>query len=91
MSEENSIRKVLRSEITVVIAIGLFLWGMVTTVVLPLQKLQIQVSQIQLDITTTNKKYDDLSKKNDTNTAGISSLGSRTSVLEAEMNNIFKK
>lgn len=82
--EQTAIQKVLRNEITWVIMTGAFLWGVVTTVVLPLQKLQIQLAQVQLDLTTQNKKYDTL------NTA-VNALGNRTSVVESELNNIFKK
>lgn len=93
--EQNAIQKILRSEITWSITLIAFLWGVVTTVVLPLQKLQIQIAQVQLDLTAQNKRYDTLSNlvtKNLTDVnATISTVSSRTSVLESEMNNIFKR
>lgn len=55
--EENAIRAVLRNEITWIVFIVGAIWGMVAGVVLPLQKLQLQVAQIQMDIAdfkTTN-------------------------------------
>lgn len=84
MNEDNTIRKILRNEITWVVFTFGFLWGVVNTVVLPLQKLQIQLAQVQVDLTSQNKKYDTL-------TNALNLIGNRTSVLESEVNNILKK
>lgn len=77
MKEEGSFRKILRSEVTWALFIIGIIWGCVQTVVLPLQKLQIQVSQIQLDIARNNKNYDDLSKEEANHETRISILESR--------------
>lgn len=48
--ETNAIRTVLRSEITWVIFIIGTIWGGVTGIILPLQKVQIQLIQMQSQI-----------------------------------------
>ena len=50
--EVGVVRSVLRSELTWVVFLVAGIWGFVTTVVLPLQQLQIQLTQIQVEITT---------------------------------------
>lgn len=81
--ETNAIRKVLRSEITWVVFTAGFLWGFVTTVVLPLQRLQIQIAQIQTDLSSQNKKYDDLSTV-------VNTLINRVSIVETRLDNKIK-
>lgn len=58
-SEEGAVKKVLKNEYAQVAAIIVVVWSFVTTVILPLQKLQFQVDQIQLAIsnfTDANKQ-----------------------------------
>lgn len=59
--ERNAFQKMLRNEVTWVIFVIVSFWGFVTTVVLPLQKLQIQVAQIQTDLNKQGKTYQTLS------------------------------
>ncbi len=75
----NTVQKILRNEITWVIFIVGILWGVVTSVVLPLQRLQIQVSQVQDEITKQNGNYDVLNQL-------VNSLNNRTSVIESRLN-----
>lgn len=70
----NALQKMLRNEITWAIFIIGLLWGCVQTVVLPLQKLQLQVSQIQLDLAKQNNNYDTLASKVDDHEVRISIL-----------------
>ena len=60
MAEEKEygvVRSVLRSELTWLVFIVVGIWGFVTSVVLPLQRLQIQLTDIQADITAEAGKY----------------------------------
>lgn len=74
------IQKAFRNEFVWIGMILTFLWFFVTTVVLPLQKLQIQVTQIQTDLTSQNKKYDALDKL-------VNNLSTRMSVVETRLDN----
>jgi hypothetical protein len=58
--ETSIIRAILRSELTWGIFLIGALMGFVSTVVLPIQKLQIQVTQIQLEITHSLATYDQI-------------------------------
>lgn len=84
MNEENLIEKVLSNRITQMVFIGSILWGVITTIVLPLQKVQIQITQIQSDLTTQNKRYDVLSN-------AINLLTNRESVVESRLDNLKTK
>lgn len=82
--DQTAIQKILRNEFTwLVFAVGIF-WGFITTVVLPLQSLQIQVAQIQNDLTKQNTQYDVL------NTA-VNVLTTSVSVLKSRVDTITKK
>lgn len=83
MDEQNTIRKILRNEVTWVVVLFGILWGFVTTVVLPLKTLQIQVAQVQTDLTAQNKKYDNLDKV-------VNILGNRTTAVETRLDNLKK-
>ena len=48
--QQNAVRTALRSEITWLISFIICLMGFVTTVIMPLQKVQIQLAQIQTDL-----------------------------------------
>ena len=50
-------RLLLKSEITWACFLVAGVMGFVTTVVLPIQKLQLQVTQIQVDMANTNISY----------------------------------
>lgn len=77
MMERNTVQKIMRSEITWAIFIIGFLWGFVTTVVLPLQKLQIQVAQVQVDLKVSSRDVGTL--KDD-----VSSLKTDVAVLKSK-------
>lgn len=56
--EQNAVRAVLRNELTWIVVIIGMVWGGVQGVVLPLQKLQVQLAQIQNDIVDYKKNYE---------------------------------
>lgn len=56
-NEQNILRSILRSEVTWVISIVVVVWSFVTTVVLPIQKLQINVENIQKQLADESKRY----------------------------------
>lgn len=49
-NQENIVRSVLKSEITWILFLVGGIMGFVTTVILPLQSIQMQISQIQKDL-----------------------------------------
>lgn len=57
---QNAVRSVLRSEITWLISFIFCIMGFVTSVVMPLQKLQIQLAQIQSDLVINKSSYSQL-------------------------------
>ena len=66
MSEQensNAVRTILRSEITWLISFIALIMGFVSTVVLPLQSLQIQLSSVQADITRESVKFEKLEER----------------------------
>ena len=66
MSEQensNAVRTILRSEITWLISFIALIMGFVSTVVLPLQSLQIQLTEVQTDITKEAVRYDKLEER----------------------------
>jgi len=58
-NEQNILRSILRSEVTWVISIVVVVWSFVTTVVLPIQKLQINVEDIKLQLAKESERYID--------------------------------
>lgn len=81
--ERTLIEKIMKTWMGQLLSISIFLWGFFTTVVLPLQKLQIQVAQVQIDLNSQGKKYDSL------NTA-VSALTITVSVLQSRLDNLRK-
>lgn len=63
MKEENLIRSVFKNEITWIIVVITVFYGFIKTVVLPLEKLEIQITQVQVDISNV-KTYDARITKN---------------------------
>lgn len=57
MQEQNAIRTVLRSEVTWLLTFVGCIMGFVTTVIMPLQRVQIQLAQIQTDLLTSRESY----------------------------------
>lgn len=55
--EIGTVRSILRSELTWTVFVIAAIWGFVTSVVLPLQRLQIQLSQIQSDLQVSRDAY----------------------------------
>lgn len=58
--QQNVVRTVLRSEITWLVSFVLFIMGFVTTVIMPLQKVQLQLAQIQIDVLSNRDIYTQL-------------------------------
>jgi len=58
--QQNAVRTVLRSEITWLVSFVLFIMGFVTTVIMPLQKVQLQLAQIQIDVLSNRDIYTQL-------------------------------
>ena len=56
-TNQNAVRSILRSEITWLISFIICIMGFVTSVVMPLQKLQIQLAQIQSDLQLNGSRY----------------------------------
>ncbi len=56
-TEPNVLRTFFRSEITWIISIIIAVWAFVTTVVLPIQKLQLNVENIQYQLASESKRY----------------------------------
>lgn len=54
---ENIIRTVMKNEITWMVFLVGCIWGVVSTIVLPLQKLQIQSASIQEQLITQTSAY----------------------------------
>jgi hypothetical protein len=54
---QNAVRAVLRNEITWILFIFGLIWGAIATVILPLQKLQIQVTQVQEQLISEQDRY----------------------------------
>lgn len=75
---ESFIRSVLNNEITWIAFIVGFVWAIVSTVILPINSIQIQLAQIQVDIKTSQKNYTIL-------TTAQSILGDRITILETEI------
>ncbi len=57
-NDNNTVRTILRSEITWLISFIVIIMGFVSTVVLPIQKLQLQLTQVQMDLAIQNNNYD---------------------------------
>lgn len=57
MKEQNIVRTVLKNEITWIVMIVATIWGCVQTVILPIQSLQFQITQLQVAISEI-KTYD---------------------------------
>lgn len=79
MKEENIVRKIINNEITRYGAVAVAIWKIYTSIILPLNNLQIQSNQIQIDLRASNKKYDDLARIE-------ASHETRISILESNNN-----
>jgi hypothetical protein len=58
-NQMNPLRALLRSEITWIISIIVVVWAFVTTVVMPIQALQLGQAQIQAQLTHESDRYID--------------------------------
>lgn len=81
MKDENVVQKVLGHEITKIIGIVVFLWGIITQVIIPLNNLQIQQAEIRSDITKVVANYESM------NTT-INTLSIAVSVLQSRLDNL---
>lgn len=78
-NQQNIIRKILLSEVTWIIMILGGGWGVVTQVVLPINTIQIQLTQISMDMNQTKKDYQVAMQEH-------INLRDRVSVLETKIN-----
>lgn len=81
MKDENIVQKVLRHEATWIISLVVFLYGIITTVVLPLQELQIQVAQLQSVFSQSNSKYEALQ-------SAVNALNVSVGILQSQVNKL---
>ena len=79
--QESMLRKLLKHEATWVVSIILAVMGFVNTVILPIQKMQIQLAQIQSDIADNKAGYATVMAIHQT-------ILERLSVLETEVNTL---
>jgi hypothetical protein len=63
VEESNAVRSILRSEITWLISFIAIIMGFVSTVVLPLQSLQIQLTTIQADLLRESVRFEKLEER----------------------------
>lgn len=84
MNEYNVIQKVLRNEWVIISFVAGSLWFCVTTIVLPLQKLQIQVADIQADLKSQSKQYDALSNTLNATINRVTAVEVRLNILEKQ-------
>ena len=62
-NEQNIIRQIFRSEITWILSLVGGVWALVTTVVMPIQALQLGQSQIQAQLTHESSRYIDTEQR----------------------------
>lgn len=84
MKEENIIQKFLAHEVTKLIGIGAFLWGVISQVIIPINNIQLQQAQIRTDISKITSNYEAQ------NTA-INALTTSVSVLKSRVDTLTKK
>lgn len=60
MPEQNTVRKILKNEITWAIMIAVGVAGFYKTLVIPINNLQLAIAQIQQSINDSNIKYTSL-------------------------------
>lgn len=77
--EDSIIRTVFRNEFTWVISIIGFVWAFIVAVVLPIQKLQIQASQIQSQITAYSGSLNTITDE-------VQNIGTKQQVDETTLN-----
>jgi len=63
VEESNAVRTILRSEITWLISFIAIIMGFVSTVVLPLQSLQIQLTSVQSEVIKNGVRFDKLEER----------------------------
>lgn len=62
ISGDNAVRRVLKHELTWIIFIVAMLWGFVTTVILPIKELQIQLTQVHKELASQDMDTTDIMK-----------------------------
>lgn len=82
--DQSLIRVVLKNEITWIIAIITMVLGFVNTVILPIQKMQLQLTQIQTDIAQGKQDYQAI-------IVSESKLKSRLDIVETEIKPFINK
>lgn len=83
INQQNIIRTVLRNEITWVITFVGITIGFFNLVVIPLNRVQLQLTQIQSDVADTRLNHE-------RSLAEIQKLTSRLDILETKVSNIKK-
>jgi uncharacterized membrane-anchored protein YhcB (DUF1043 family) len=63
VEESNAVRTILRSEITWLVSFIALIMGFVSTVVLPLQSLQIQLTSVQGEVVKNGLHFDKLEER----------------------------
>ena len=75
---QNAVRAVLRNEITWIIFIIGLLWGAVQGIILPIQALQLGQAQIQQQLQSEKKTYDNMQMQ-------MSALETQQSITETKL------
>lgn len=83
MKEESMFRTLLKNEVTWVVMIIAAVLGVVRTVIIPLNNMQIQLTQIQLDIAQSKSDFRLSEIERQSNK-------SRIDVLETQVNSLMK-
>ncbi len=87
VEESNAVRTILRSEITWLVSFIALIMGFVSTVVLPLQSLQIQLTAVQAQLADSHL-YDEEHEKDDEKK--FDKLNERVSTVERQTAKLLK-
>jgi len=82
--EKITIRKIMQNEFTWIVMIIASVMGFVSQVILPIQSMQIQLTQIQQIILETKQNYQIAMQEHQ-------SLRSRVDIIETKLNNLAKQ
>lgn len=83
MKEDGALRKILRNEVTWFGTLFVVIWKIYTGIILPLNNLQIQATQIQSELNNQNNQYQTLS-------TAVNVLTTSVSVLKSRVDNLTK-
>jgi hypothetical protein len=82
--QQNIIRTLLKNEITWLLFIIAGVMGFVAQVILPLQRMSLQLTQIQMDLADTKKNYQTALMEHQ-------DLRSRVDIIETKLNPLVNK